>query len=324
MKLLAILLLPLLCAMQALAAEQKFPVKPIRIVIGYAAGGPTDAVGRIYATRMAESLGVPVIVENRAGAAGIIGTELVAGAQPNGYTLLLGVISTHALHPASGKKISYDAVKDFAPVALAVTVPMVIMVNPKVLPATDVNSLIALLKANPGKHRFGSSGNGGISHMCFEMFKQRAGGLDMTHVPYKGTGPAVTDLIGGHISAVCEGIGGAAGHVRSGSLRGIGTATLQRARALPNLPTIAEQGLQGFEAYTWNMFFAPAKTPPAIVSKLNREINAVAKDPSIRERLDRLGVDVVDNSTPESLRNFVSGEIAKWSRVFREAGVKVD
>lgn len=317
-------LIGLVSAATVFAAEPKFPVKPIRIVIGYAAGGPTDAVGRLYATRVSETLGVPVIVENRGGAAGVIGTELVANAQPDGYTILLGVISTHGLHPASGKKISYDAVRDFAPVALAVTVPMVIMVNPRVLPATDVQSLIALIKAGPGKYKFGSSGNGGISHMCFELFKQRGGGLDMVHVPYKGTGPAITDLMGGHISAVCEGIGGAAGHVRSGPLRGIGTATLQRARALPGLPTIAEQGLPGFEAYTWNMFFAPAKTPSSIVHRLNRELNAAAKDPATRDKLDKLGVDVVDNSTPESLRQFVPGEIAKWSKVFREAGVKVD
>lgn len=306
------------------AAAEKFPLRPVRIVIGYAAGGPTDAVGRIYASKLSENLGVPVIVENRGGAAGIIGTEIVAKAQPDGYTILLGVISTHGLHPASGKKIPYDAVRDFAPVALAVTVPMVVMVNPAVLPATDVKSLIALIKANPGKYKFGSSGNGGISHMCFELFKQRGGGLDMVHVPYKGTGPAITDLLGGHISAVCEGIGGAAGHVRSGPLRGIGTATLHRARALPNLPTIAETGLPGFEAYTWNMFFAPAKTPSSIVHRLNRELNAAAKDPATRDKLDRLGVDVVDDSTPENLRPFVPGEIAKWTRVFKEAGVKVD
>ena len=305
-------------------AQSNYPNKPIRIVIGYAAGGPTDIVGRIYAAKLAENLGVPVIVDTRAGAAGIIGTDLVAKAPPDGYTLLLGVISTHGLHPASGKKIPYDAVKDFEPVALAVNVPMVIMVNPAVLPAKDVKSLIAELKANPGKHKFGSSGNGGISHMCFEMFKQRGGGLDMVHVPYKGTGPAITDLLGGHISAVCEGVGGAASHVRSGPLRGIGTATLRRAHALPDLPTIAETGLQGFEAYTWNMFFAPAKTPRHIVDRLNRQINAAATDPATRARLDGLGVEVVDDSTPASLRNFVPGEIAKWSKVFKEAGVKVD
>lgn len=217
----ACLMLALCMAVTGMAtAADKFPTKPIRVVISYAAGGPTDAVGRLYATKLSENLGVPVIVENRGGAAGVIGTEIVARAQPDGYTILLGVISTHGLHPASGKKISYDAVRDFAPIALAVTVPMVIMVNPAVLPATDVKTLIAALKANPGKHKFGSSGNGGISHMCFELFKQRGGGLDMVHIPYKGTGPAITDLLGGHISAVCEGISGAVGHVRSGPLRG--------------------------------------------------------------------------------------------------------
>lgn len=305
-------------------AQSDYPNKPIRIVIGYAAGGPTDIVGRIYASKLSDNLRVPVIVDNRAGAAGVIGTEIVAKAPPDGYTLLLGVISTHALHPASGKKISYDAVRDFVPVALAVNVPMVIMVNPAVLPAKDVKTLIAELKANPGKHKFGSSGNGGISHMCFELFKQHGGGLDMVHVPYKGTGPAINDLLGGHISAVCEGVGGAASHVRSGPLRGIGTATLRRAHALPDLPTIAETGLPGFEAYTWNMFFAPAKTPKQIVGRLNREINAAAKDPATRARLDGLGVEAVDDSTPDSLRNFVPAEIAKWSKVFKAAGIKVD
>jgi len=316
-------LMILVCALPAglAGAQERFPNKPIRIVIGYAAGGPTDIVGRVYAQKLSENLGVPVIVDNRAGAAGVIGTELVKNAAPDGYTLLLGVISTHGLHPASGKKIPYDAVRDFAPVALAVNVPMVIMVNPAVLPATNVKTLIAELKANPGKYKFGSSGPGGISHMCFELFKQRGGGLDMVHVPYKGTGPAVNDLLAGHISAVCEGVGGAAGHVRAGRLRGIATATLRRAHALPDLPTVSETGLPGFEAYTWNMFFAPAKTPRAIVDRLNREINAVAKDPASRARLDGLGVEVVDDSTPESLRNFVPDEIAKWTKVFKAAGV---
>jgi len=305
-------------------AQGKFPTKPIRVVIGYAAGGPTDIVGRVYAQKLAENLGVPVIVDNRAGAAGIIGTELVKNAPPDGYTLLLGVISTHGLHPASGRKIPYDAVRDFAPVALAVNVPMVIMVNPAVLPATNVKTLIAELKAHPGKHKFGSSGPGGISHMCFELFKQRAGGLDMVHVPYKGTGPAINDLMAGQISAVCEGVGGAAGHVRAGPLRGIATAALRRAHALPDLPTVAESGLPGFEAYTWNMFFVPAKTPRAIVERLNSEINAVARHPATRARLDGLGVEVVDDSTPESLRDFVPGEVAKWSKVFKGAGIAPD
>jgi len=301
-----------------------YPSKPVRVIVPYGPGGNTDIAARVISRQLSEQLGKSFIVDNRAGAAGVIGTEIVAKAPPDGYTLLLGVISTHALHPASGKKISYDAVQDFVPVALAVNVPMVIMVNPAVLPAKDVKTLIAELKANPGKHKFGSSGNGGISHMCFELFKQRGGGLDMVHVPYKGTGPAINDLLGGHISAVCEGVGGAASHVRSGPLRGIGTATLRRAHALPDLPTIAESGLPGFEAYTWNMFFAPAKTPTHIVGRLNHAINAVAKDPATRARLDGLGVEVVDDSTPDSLRNFVPDEIAKWSKVFKAAGIKAD
>ncbi|HYH43056.1 MAG TPA: tripartite tricarboxylate transporter substrate binding protein [Burkholderiales bacterium] len=320
------LLVAVLLALGAAAAQAQadYPNKPIRLVIGYAAGGPTDAVGRMYAGKLSEYLGVQVIVDNRAGAAGIIGTEIVAKARPDGYTLLLGVISTHGLHPAHGQKLPYDAVRDFAPVALAVNVPMVIVVNPKVLPVTSVKGLIEELKANPGKHRFGSSGNGGISHMCFELFKQRTGVKEFTHVPYKGTGPAITDLISGNISAVCEGVGGAAGHVRSGTVRGIATAALKRAQALPDLPTVAESALPGFEAYTWNMFFAPAQTPRAIVERLNREINRAAKDPALRPKLDALGVEVVDNSTPESLRDFVPREIEKWKTVVKASGVKAD
>ncbi|OWT59177.1 Bug family tripartite tricarboxylate transporter substrate binding protein [Candidimonas nitroreducens] len=304
--------------------KDTYPDRPIRLVIAYAAGGPTDEVGRIYASKLSEYLGTPVIVDNRAGASGIIGTEIVAKAPADGYTLLLGVISTHALHPALGRKLSYDAVRDFAPVALAVKVPMVIVVNPKVLPATNVKTLIKELKEHPGKYRFGSSGYGGISHMCFELFKYRAGITDFTHVPYRGTGPAFTDLLGGHISALCEGVGGAAGHIRAGTVRGIATATLQRAHALPELPTVSESGLPGFEAYTWNMFFAPRGTPPAIVQRLNTEINRVAKDPAIRKKLDRLGVEVVDDSTPASLQDFVPSEIKKWSAVVKAAGLKAN
>jgi tripartite-type tricarboxylate transporter receptor subunit TctC len=301
-----------------------FPGRPIRIVIGYAAGGPTDIVGRLYASKLSEYYGVPVIVDNRAGAAGIIGTEMVAKAPADGYTLALGVISTHALHSAHGRKLPYDPVKDFAPVALAVNVPMIIMVNPAVLPVSNVKELITELRANPGKHKFGSSGLGGISHLCFELFKMRAGVSDFIHVPYNGTGPAINDLLGGNISAVCEGVGGAAGHVRSGPLRGIATATMKRAQALPDLPTVNETGLPGFEAYTWNMFFAPAKTPREIVEKLNRDINRAAKDPALRPRLDALGVEVVDDSTPQSLKDFVPKEIARWTGVVKASGVKVE
>lgn len=316
------LLTMLMCLLAAPAmAQADYPNRAIRLVIAYAAGGPTDILGRIYATKLADYLGQPVVVDNRGGAAGIIGSDIVAKAPPDGYTLLLGVSSSHVLHPASGRKIPYDPVKDFEPVAMAAIVPMVIMVNPQVLPVTDVKGLVAELKSHPGNYKFGSSGIGGISHLCFELFKQRTGVKDFIHIPYKGTGPAITDLIGGNISAVCEGMGGAAEHVKEGRLRGIATTTLTRTHALPNVPTVAESGIPGFEAYTWNMFLAPAGTPKAIVEKLNREINRVAKDPGMRQKLDGMGVEVVDNSTPESLRNFLPTEIAKWTSVVRAPGV---
>lgn len=320
----------LLSAGMALApvvfAQSDYPNKPVRVLLGYAAGGPTDVVGRLYTAKLSQQMGQQVFIENRAGAAGIIATEMAAKARPDGYTLLLGVISTHGLHPALRQKLPYDAVKDFQPVALAVQVPMILVVNPKMLPAKDVKSLIAALKKDEGtgKHKFGSSGNGGISHLCVELFKQRAGIHDLTHVPYKGTGPAFNDLFAGRLSLICEGVGGAASHVRSGKAQGIGAGTLQRARALPDLPTISESGLPGFEAYTWNMFFAPAKTPRPIVERVNREINSAAKDPVLRAKLDGLGVEVVDDSTPDSLKDFVPKEIARWKAVGKAANIKVE
>lgn len=310
----------------AALAQADYPNRPVRVLLGYAAGGPTDVVGRLYTNKISEYMGQQVFIDNRAGAAGIIATEAAARSKPDGYTLLLGVISTHGLHPALRSRLPYDAVKDFTPVQLAVNVPMILVVNPKLIQAKDLKSLIAELKAGEGsgKYQFGSSGNGGISHMCMELFKQRAGIKDLTHVPYNGTGPAFNDLFAGRLALICEGVGGAATHVKSGAVRGIGTATLKRAQALPELPTLSESGLPGFEAYTWNMFFAPAGTPRPIVERLNRELNRVAKDPTVRPKLDTLGVEVVEDSTPDSLKNFVATEVARWTAVAKASGVKGD
>lgn len=306
-------------------AQSDYPNKPVRVLLGFAAGGPTDVVGRMYTAKLSEYMGQQVFIENRAGAAGRIATQAAAKAAPDGYTLLLGVISTHGLAPALRSKVPYDAVRDFTPVALAVNVPMILVVNPKLIKATDLKSLIAELRANgPGKYEFGSSGNGGISHMCMELFKQRTGLRELVHVPYNGTGPAFNDLFAGRLAMICEGVGGAAGHVRSGAVRGIGAATLRRAHALPDLPTISEGGLQGFEAYTWNMFFAPAAVPRPIVDRVNREINRAAKDPTLRPKLDALGVEVVDDSTPDSLKDFVATEVGRWSAVAKAANLKLD
>ena len=307
-------------------AQSDYPSRPVRVLLGFAAGGPTDVVGRMYTAKISEYMGQQVFIDNRAGAAGIIATELAARAKPDGYTLLLGVISTHGLAPALRQgNLPYDAVKDFAPVQLAVNVPMIIVVNPKLIQAKDVKSLIAELRAGgAGKYEFGSSGNGGISHMCMELFKQRTGLKELVHVPYNGTGPAFNDLFAGRLSMICEGVGGAAGHVRSGAVRGIGAATLKRAHALPELPTISESGLAGFEAYTWNMFFAPAATPRPIVERVNRELNRAAKDPTMRPKLDALGVEVVEDSTPDSLKNFVATEVERWTAVAKASGIKVE
>jgi tripartite-type tricarboxylate transporter receptor subunit TctC len=316
-----------LCAALTLAlpavAQDKFPVKPVKLIIPFAAGGPTDVLGRIIAAKMSENMGQQVVVENRGGAGGNIGGEAVAKAVPDGYTLLLGTVATHAINTALYPKLPFDPVKDFEPVALVAKVPLGMVIHPSI-PAKDLKELIAFYKANPGKYSYGSSGSGTPIHLCGELFKSMAGGLDLQHIPYRGSGPAMNDLVAGQISMICDILSTAVPHVRSGALRGIGVTTLTRSPAAPDLPTMDEGGLPGFEAYTWNAFFAPAKTPAAIVQKLNEEASKAAGDPGVRQKLTDIGVDVVTDSTPASLAAHVKAEIAKWSPVVKASGATVD
>jgi tripartite-type tricarboxylate transporter receptor subunit TctC len=311
-----------LCLLAVPAAAQDYPTKPIRLVVPYAAGGPTDVLGRILAARMGEGLGQQVLVENRAGAGGNVGSDAVAKAQPDGYTILMGTVATHALNPALYARMPYDAEKDFEPIALVAVVPLVLMVHPQ-QPMADLKGVIAWVKANPGKVSYGSAGNGTPIHLATELFKTTAD-LDMVHVPYRGSGPAMNDLVAGQIPLMFDAISTGVPHIRSGSVRAIAVTTPKRSAALPDVPTMSEAGLPGFESYTWNAFFAPAKTPRPILDRLSAEANRAVADPTTAARLADIGVDVVTGSTPASTASHVHADLAKWAPVVKASGAKID
>src|SRR5262245_52702702 len=284
----ATLVLALACG--AALAQDAYPSKPVRMIVSFAAGGPTDTIARLMSAKMSELLGQTFVVENRAGAGGNIGADVVAKSPPDGYTLLMGTVSTHAINPGLYKKMPYDPVRDFVPLGQIGVTPTLLAVHPSV-PAKDLKSLVALLKANPGKYTYGSAGLGSILHLCGEEFKALAGGLNVTHVPYKGSAPMIADLLGGQISMVFDGFPTVLPQVQAGNVRAIGAGTATRARALPDLPTLQEQGLKNFECYTWNVIFAPARTPPQIVARLNEAINKALADPALFKRLQEAGID---------------------------------
>jgi len=319
---LAILLTIGLCAATA-NAQDRYPAKPVRIIVSFAAGGPTDTVARITGAKLTELLGQPFIVENRPGAGGNIGADMAAKAAPDGYTLLMATVSTHAINPGLYKKMPYDPVRDFAPVGQIGVTPTVLAVHPSI-PANDVQSLVALFRANPNKYTYGSSGMGSILHLCGEQFKTSAGGLDVTHVPYKGSAPMTADLVGGQISMVFDALPTMLPQINAGTIRALGAGMAARARALPNLPTLQEQGIRGFECYTWNAILAPAKTPPAIVAQLNAAINDALADPAILKRIQETGVDPTPGSTPEQLAAFIKAELAKWAPIIKASGASLD
>ena len=304
-------------------AADQYPSKPVRIVVSFSAGGPTDTVARVVGARMAELLGQQFLIENKAGAGGNIGADLVAKSPPDGYTLLMATVSTHAINPGLYKKMPYDPVRDFTPIGQVGVTPTLLGVNPAV-PATDVKSLIALVKANPGKYTYGSSGLGSILHLCGEQFKASAGGLNIVHVPYRGSAPMMGDLIAGQISMAFDATPTALPQAQSGAIRAIGAGMAERMRVLPNLPTLQEQGLKGFECYTWNAILAPADTPPPIVAQLNGAINKALADPVVFARLQEAGIDPTPGSTPEQLAEFIKAELAKWTPIIKASGAEVN
>ena len=307
----------------ALLAQYRYPSKPVRITVSFAAGGPTDQVARIMSAKLTELLGQTFVVENKTGAGGNLGAADVAKATPDGYQLLMATVSTHAINPGLYKAMPYDPVRDFAPVAQVGVTPCVLTVNPS-LPVSDVKGLIALLKANPGKYSYGSSGMGSILHLCGEQFKTAAGGLDVVHVPYRGSAPMMADLVGGQIAIAFDALPTVLPQVNAGKIRAIGGGMATRARAMPDLPTLQEQGVSGYECYTWNAILAPAKTPAPIVAVLSDAINKALADPTVLKRLQDAGVDPTPDSSPEKLADFIKGELAKWAPIIKASGARLD
>jgi len=305
------------------AAQESYPSKPVRIVVSFAAGGPTDQVARVMSAKLTELLGQTFLVENKTGAGGNLGAAEVARAAPDGYTLLMATVSTHAINPGLYKNMPYDPVKDFAPVGQVGVTPWVLAVHPS-LPVTDVKQLIALLKANPGKYSYGSSGMGSILHLCGEQFKTAAGGLQAVHVPYRGSAPMMADLVGGQIALAFDALPTVLPQVQAGKIRAIGGGMAIRARAMPDLPTLQEQGVGGFECYTWNAILAPAKTPAPVVAQLSAAINKALADPVILKRLQDVGVDPTPDGTPQKLADFIRAELAKWAPIIKMSGAHVD
>ena len=296
------------------------PKKPIRIIVPTAPAGGNDAMARIVAQKLNERLKQPVIVENKSGANGAIGSEFVAKAPPDGYTILFGYIATHGINPGLSK-LPYDAVKDFAPIAQISEAPIELVVNPS-LPTKTVQELIALAKAKPGSISYASAGNGTAPHIAAELFKQMTG-VDMVHVPYKGSSPALTDTLSGQTQVMFPSLVAASGHMKSGKLRGLAISGKARSPLFPSLPTVSEAGVKGFEITQWYGFFAPAKTPKEIVDRLNQEIVAVMKDPDTKAKFAAQGADIV-TSSPEAFGKLVQSEIAKWSQLIKTAKITAD
>jgi tripartite-type tricarboxylate transporter receptor subunit TctC len=304
-------------------AEDRYPSKPVRIVVSFSAGGPTDTVARVMGAKMGDLLGQQFVVENKVGAGGNIGADLVAKAPPDGYTLLMATVSTHAINPGLYKNMPYDPVRDFAPIGQVGVTPTLLGVHPSV-PATDVKSLVALIKENPGKFTYGSSGLGSILHLCGEQFKALAGGVNAVHVPYRGSAPMMSDLVGGQISMAFDATPTALPQAQSGAIRAIGAGMATRMRAMPELPTLQEQGLKGFECYTWNAILAPADTPQPIVDRLSQAINKALDDPAVFKRLQEAGIDPTPGSTPKQATAFIKAELAKWAPIIKASGAHID
>lgn len=308
-----------LCAAKAFG--QDYPIKPVRLIIPFAPGGSNDILGRMIGTKLAEAMGQQVVIDNRAGAGGSIGVELAAKSAPDGYTLVIGHIGTLAVNPTLYKKLPYDPIKDLQTISMLAKVANIMVVHPS-LPAKSVRELIALAKAKPGMLVYGSGGNGGAGHLATEYFKLMAK-IDIEHIPYKGTAPAIIDLLAGQTQLVFGGIPGIGGHIRNGRLRALGVSTSKRLTIFPEVPTVAEVGVPGYEATQWYGVLAPAGTPNWVVARLNREIVHTLQNPQIQQRLADDGSEPLA-STPEEFTAFIKSETARWAPVIKAAGIRAD
>lgn len=303
------------------ALAQAYPTKPVTIIVPFAAGGTTDILARIIGQALTAELGQSVVVDNRAGAGGNIGGQAAAKATPDGHTLFMGTVGTHAINASLYKKMPFDPVKDFAPLTRVANVPNLLVANPA-QPYKSVKDLIAYAKANPGKVNFGSAGNGSSIHLSGELFKSLAK-VDMQHVPYKGSAPAVTDLLGNQIGIMFDNMPSAIQHVRSGKLVPLAVTTAKRSPELPNVPTIAEAGVPGYEATSWFGMFAPAGTPAPVLAKLNAAIVKVLAQPDVKKKINEQGAEVY-SETPEQFAAFIQAESVKWGKVVKESGASLD
>jgi tripartite-type tricarboxylate transporter receptor subunit TctC len=317
--LLALAVLGANCAFAQGAAS--YPAKPIRIVVPFPAAGTTDILARAVGNEMQKAWGQPVIVENRPGAGGNLGSDIVAKAAPDGYTLLVGAVSPQAINVTLYPKMPYDVMRDFAHITLIAAVPNLLEVHPSV-PVKTVKELIDLAKSKPGQLSYASSGNGTSIHLSAELFKTMAG-VDMLHIPYKGSAPAVTDLIAGQVQLMFDNLPSSIAQVKAGKLRPIAVTTLKRSPALPEVPTIAESGLPGYDASSWFGMHAPAGTPKDIISKIHGVVTKSLQTPDMIERLSTQGAQPVGN-TPEEFTEFLRAEIAKWAKVVKASGARVD
>lgn len=302
------------------AGAQEFPERSVTLVVPFAAGGSTDVVARLVAEAMSADLGEQVIVQNVAGAGGSLGAGEVAGAEADGYTILMGTVATHALNPVVLAETPYDAEADFAPVSLLALVPNVLLVNPE-LPAATVAELVDLLKADPEGYVYASSGIGTPLHLSGELFTSLTG-TEMIHVPYQGSGPALQDVLGNQVPIMFDNLPSASEHMKAGTLRALGVTTLERAASFPDVPTIAET-VPGYETYTWNALFAPAGTPPEVVARLNEAAVAAMADPDVAARMADFSATIVA-STPEELAAHVTAELEKWAPIVAGADVRVE
>ena len=322
MQLMQKLILAIALAAPAFGAQaQSYPNKPIRLVCPFPPGGAVDIASRATAHTLSQLLGQPVTVDNRPGAGGNIGAEITAKSAPDGYTLLMTTSGIMGINPALYSKIPFDSIKDFAPVSMLVSLNNVLVLNPSV-PAKSVQEVIALAKAQPGKLTYASSGNGTSIHLSGELFKSMTG-ADMLHIPYKGSSPAVTDLLAGQVNMMFDNIPSSLPHIKAGKLRALAVTGSKRSQLLPDLPTIAEAGVAGYDSYVWFGIVAPAGTPPEIIAKLNAALVKTAATPEFRDRLTSQGYEVM-SSTPEQMAASIRGEIDKWGKVVKASGAKVD
>jgi tripartite-type tricarboxylate transporter receptor subunit TctC len=310
-----------LAALPGAASAQDWPTRPIRIVVPFAAGGPTDVPARLIAEEMAKRLPQPVVVENRTGAGAVVGTEVVAKAQPDGHTVLYSTVA-QAVMPSLFPRLTFDPINDLEQVALVAVVPMIMIVN-KTLPVNSLKELIDLLKSKPGEFDYGSSGNGGAVHLACELFLSMAG-VKANHIPYRGSSALLPDLIAGRLAFTIDVAASGLPQVKEGTVKGLAISSKRRSTVAPDLPTFDEAGVPGYESYTWHMLHVPKGTPKPAITRLNAVVNECVALPTIRGRLLELTAEVVSDSTPESARAFLIAERDKWAKVIQDAGIKVN